>query len=114
MSGNAPIDKVKHFPVEASFFENESDDKSWINTTISKVYRDKDDDKWKRTNNLSGNDLLKLNAMMPDVISRQHELEHGEPQEQTQSDGMDEIKRKAEEHLAKKSQGQSQDQGHSP
>ncbi|KPA99931.1 hypothetical protein [Ahrensia marina] len=105
-----PIDKIKRFPVEAAFFENTSEDKSWVNTSISKVYKDEEANQWKRTNNFSGNDLLKLNAMIPDIIARQHELEHGEPQGQKRSNGedMDVIRQNAEQHLAEREQEEEQ------
>ena len=114
MSDNKPIDKVERFPVEASFFENEGQNGSWVNASISKVYEK--DGEWHRTSNFSGNDLLKLNAMMPDILARHHELEHGQPQDQSQTGGqdMEEIKREAQEHLDKQLQGQAQDRGHSP
>ena len=110
MSNTKPIDKIERFPVEASFFEGSNEDKSWVNTSISKVYEK--DGKWHRTNNFSGNDLLKLNAMMPDVIARQHELETGQPQEENQGSNMDELRERAQNRRAR-SQGQAQDQGHS-
>ncbi|MFV1607139.1 hypothetical protein VWY06_01970 [Phaeobacter sp. JH20_10] len=110
-----PIDKIEQFPVEASFFENQGENGPWINATISKVY--KQGDEWKRTNNFNGNDLLKLNALMPRIMERQHELEHGQPCDQTQSNGqdMEAIKQEAQEHLDKQSQGQTQDhEGQTP
>lgn len=108
-----PIDKVQQFPVEASFFENQSENGTWINANISKVYEK--DGEWHRTNSFSGNDLLKLNALMPRIMERMHELEHGQqPQNQAQGMDMDQVKQEAQQHLGEQNQGQAQDKGLTP
>lgn len=109
-----PIDKVQQFPVEASFFENRNEERTWINATVAKVYEK--DGEWHRTNSFNGNDLLKLNALMPRIMEKMHELEHGQKQAHTppQSVDMDKVKQDAQEYLNGQSQGQSQDQGQTP
>lgn len=110
-----PIDKVQQFPVEASFFENQGESGTWINANISKVYEK--DGEWHRTNSFSGNDLLKLNALMPRIMERMHELEHGQqqtPPTQAQAADMEQVKQEAQAHLDGQAQGQTQDQGQTP
>lgn len=105
-----PIDKVQLFPVEASFFENENENRKWINASVAKVYEK--DGEWHRTNNFNPNDLLKLNALMPRIMEKMHQLEHGH----YQADGvnLDDVKQEAQSHNHGKPQAQSQDQGHNP
>ena len=110
-----PIDKIQQFPVEVSFFENRNENGTWINANISKTYEK--DGEWHRTNTFSGNDLLKLNALMPRIVERMHELEHGRPQQdhgRPHSMDMGQIKQEARQHLEDQTQGQSQDRGQTP
>ncbi|MEM6914819.1 MAG: hypothetical protein AAF511_12680 [Pseudomonadota bacterium] len=105
-----PIDKIEQFPVEASFFANEGQNGTWFNAQISKVYEK--DGQWHRTNSFSSNDLLKLNAIMPRVTERMHELEYGRPHEQSRSNtqNMAEIKQEAQQHLASERNVQNRSQ----
>mmetsp|Transcript_27738 Transcript_27738/g.51630 ORF Transcript_27738/g.51630 Transcript_27738/m.51630 type:complete len:113 (+) Transcript_27738:289-627(+) len=109
-----PIDKVQQFPVEASFFENENENGKWINATVSKVYER--DGAWHRTSNFNNSDLLKLNALMPRIMAKMHELELGPRHIQHQTDGLNlgDVKQEAQTHKNAKSQGQPQDQGQNP
>lgn len=110
-----PIDKMQQFPVEVSFFENRNENGTWINTNISKIYEK--DGEWHRTNSFSGNDLLKLNALMPRIMERMHELEHGEqhqPSSRTQGIDMEQVKQEAQQHLDDQAQGQTQTRGQTP
>lgn len=109
-----PIDKVQQFPVEASFFENENESGRWVNATVAKVYEK--DGEWHRTSSFNGNDLLKLNALMPRIMEKMRELEHGQQQVHTQSQDLDinRIKQEAESRFSGQSQGHSKSQGEAP
>ena len=61
--GNPPVDKFQDFPVEVALFEREGENGTWHNAQVSKTY--KQGDEYKKTNNFSRNDLLKLNALVP-------------------------------------------------
>ena len=109
-----PIDKVQQFPVEASFFENKNENGSWINATVAKVYEK--DGEWHRTNSFNGNDLLKLNALMPRILEKMNELAQGHSQTNAEAQRiyMNEVKQEAKDHLKGPSLGQSQNQDQTP
>ena len=49
-------------------FERQGESGTWHNAQVSKTY--KEDGEYKRTNSFSRNDLLKLNALLPQAITR--------------------------------------------
>lgn len=111
--GDAPIDKLQDFPVEIALFEREGQNGAWINADVSKTY--KHGEEYKKTRSFNRTDLLKLNALVPQAISRMQELEQGQaPAPPNQANGQDRtsLKQEAQQHLA--SQGQGQTEGHDP
>jgi len=107
---NAPVDKFADYPVEVALFERQGENGTWYNAQVSKTY--KQGDQYKRTNNFNRNDLLKLNALVPQALARMQELEQGQHNAPAQSNGQDmvAVKRAAQKHLDRQSQGQTQDQ----
>ena len=105
---NPPVDKFSDYPVEVALFERHGDNGTWYNAQVSKTY--KEGDEYKRTNNFNRNDLLKLNALVPQALSRMQEL----AQDQNQANGRDEpdLKQRAENRRDRQqAQSQNQDQG---
>ncbi len=116
--GNPPVDKFQAFPVEIALFEREnSGGEKWHNAQVSKTYKDENGD-YRKTNNFSQNDLYKLNALVPQAITRMQTLDQEQrqtPQQAVEQD-MDAIKVQAQERLQKQeqAQGQAQDHGETP
>lgn len=107
-----PVDSIEDYPVGIALFEREGENGTWFNADVSKTY--KDGDEYKKTRNFSRNDLLKLNALVPQAITRMQELEQGPSQAPApaKDQNMETIKQEAKEHLNGQSQGQ--DQGQTP
>ena len=70
---NKPIDKIRFGAVTATIWQNESENGPWYNVTLSRVYRDKDDNP-KDSNSLSGNDILAGSEALRQAYLRIHEL----------------------------------------
>ena len=109
--GNRPVDKFEDYPVEISVFERQGESGTWHNAQVSKTY--KEDGAYKRTNSCSRNDLLKLNALLPQAITRMQELAQAQQQTPDNRPGqnMDAIRRDAREHQARQAQRQEQERG---
>lgn len=112
---NKPVDRFEHFPVGVAVFEREGQDgDKWYNADVSKTY--KQGDEYKKTRSFTKNDLVKLNALVPQAIARMQELERAQPA-QTKAKGQDmaDVRQKAEKHLEqqqKQQQTQSEGQSH--
>jgi len=74
---NKPIDKVRFGAVTATIWQNEGEKGPWYNVTLSRVYRDKNDNP-KDSNSLSGNDILAGAEALRQAYLRIHELRAGE------------------------------------
>lgn len=97
---NKPFDSFNIYPVEIALFERESENGKWANADVSKSY--KDGDEYKKTRNFSQADLLKLNALVPQAITRMQEYEQQQRQlspATSQQPDMDTVKTEAEAHL---------------
>lgn len=107
---NAPVDKFQDYPVEVAIFPRQGENGTWYNAQVSKTYKQGDD--YKRTNNFNRNDLLKLNALVPQALARMQELEQGQERTPARSNGQDmnAIKDRAQARIQSQSQGQSQSQ----
>ena len=110
-NGNGPIDKFQDYPVEIALFERQSENGTWHNAQVSKTY--KEGAEYKRTNSFTRNDLLKLNALLPQAINRMQELaqEQREQPDKRPVQDMDTIRRDAQAHRARQAQRQSHEQG---
>lgn len=111
---NAPIDKFQDYPVEIALFEREGQNGSWVSADVSKTY--KQGEEYKKTRNFNRTDLLKLNALVPQAITRMQEFEQGHSPAEAQPNGqnMAEVKEDAQQHLDRQPLGQAQSQGESP
>ena len=109
--GNAPIDKLQDYPVEIALFERQGESGTWHNAQVSKTY--KEGDEYKRTSNFSRNDLLKLNALIPQALTRMQELAQGNSQQPDKRpvQDMDMIRREAQAHSARRTQREDHDKG---
>lgn len=73
-NGNAPIDKVSCFPVEAAIWLNYTQDgKSMYSVSFQRVYKAQDGS-WKRTQGYAGSDLLILAQVAQGAWSRIQQL----------------------------------------
>lgn len=108
---NKPVDSLEQYPVSIALYERENENGKWLNADVSKTY--KDGDQYKKTRNFSMNDMLKLNALVPQAINRMQEIEQQQRQSSpapSQQSDMDTVKAEAEAHLNAQSQAQSEGQ----
>lgn len=70
-----PVDRFSDYPVDVSIFAHHGEHGPWHNATVSKTF--KQGEEYKRTNNFNRSDLLKLNALLPQALTRMQELEQG-------------------------------------
>ncbi|GIT93358.1 hypothetical protein JANAI62_37800 [Jannaschia pagri] len=110
--GNGPVDTFQDYPVEIAVFERQGENGTWHNAQVSKTY--KEEDEYKRTSSFTRNDLLKLNALLPQAINRMQELaqEQREQPDKRPVQDMDTIRRDAQAHRARQAQRQGHEQGH--
>lgn len=66
----APIKNYRTGTMEVALWENEIEDKTFRNITISRSYKDKEDN-WKNTNNIPVDDIPKLVAILNEVYRSQ-------------------------------------------
>lgn len=109
---NDPIARFHEYPAEISLFEQEGENGSWLNAKVGKIYKDGED--YKRTNNFSRNDLVKLNSLVPQAIERMQSWEQEQRQapQQSESEQPDKYKERAQTRRARRAQ--SQDRGMAP
>lgn len=109
---NGPVDKFQDYPVEIALFERQGENGTWHNAQVSKTY--KEGEEYKRSSSFSRNDLLKLNALLPQAINRMQELAQEQRSQQLDKrpvQDMDAIKRDAQAHQARQAERQCHEQG---
>lgn len=113
MSDNQkPVAKFEDYPAGIAIFERENENGKWYSADVSKTY--KDGDEYKKTRNFSRNDLLKLNALVPQAINRMQELGQSETPAPAEPDQMEAIKEQAQEHVEQRAQAPQQEEGQTP
>jgi len=75
-SRNQPVHRIRIFRVEAAIWQQKSENGTWYNVTLSRSYKDANDE-WKSSDSFSGDDLL-LVAKVADqahtwIIQKQQE-----------------------------------------
>ena len=73
---NQPVHRIRMFPIECAIWKNQSENRTWYNVTLSRSYKDANDE-WKSTDSFSADDLL-LVAKVADqahswIIQKQQE-----------------------------------------
>ena len=73
---NQPVHRIRIFPIECAIWKNQSENGTWYNVTLSRSYKDANDE-WKSSDSFSGDDLL-LVAKVADqahtwIIQKQQE-----------------------------------------
>ena len=73
---NQPVHRIRIFPIECAIWKNQSENGTWYNVTLSRSYKDANDE-WKSTDSFSADDLL-LVAKVADeahswIIQKQQE-----------------------------------------
>lgn len=63
-SKNAPLETLKDGAVSIKLWEQKTEDKSYVNASIGKLYKD-GEGQWRETRSFNATDLLKLQAMLP-------------------------------------------------
>jgi hypothetical protein len=58
-TGNQPIHRIRISRVQAAIWQNEADNGTWYNVTLSRSYKDAKDE-WKSSDSFSADDLLLL------------------------------------------------------
>lgn len=61
---NAPLETFKDGAVSIKLWEQKTEDKSYVNASIGKLYKD-GEGQWRETRSFNATDLLKLQAMLP-------------------------------------------------
>ena len=56
--GNAPVHSARHRALKAAVWRNETENGVFFNTTVSRSYKDKEDDTWKESSSFGYDDLL--------------------------------------------------------
>ena len=59
-----PVFKLEIRALKAAIWRNESENGPWHNVTLERVYRDRDDDKWKSSASFGRDDLLELAVLI--------------------------------------------------
>jgi len=73
---NQPVHRIRIFPIECAIWKNQSENRTWYNVTLSRSYKDANDE-WKSADSFSADDLL-LVAKVADeahswIIQKQQE-----------------------------------------
>jgi len=73
---NQPVHRIRISRVEAAIWQNQSDNGAWYNVTLSRGYKDANDE-WKSADSFSVDDLLPLakvaNEAHSSIIQKQQE-----------------------------------------
>ena len=109
-----PVDSFEMYPVGIALYERVNENGTWINADVSKTY--KDGDTYKKSRNYSRDDLLKLNALVPQAISRMQELEqaHNRSSSPAKDRDMQSLKAEAQAHLDDRTQRETQTDEQTP
>ena len=73
---NQPVHRIRMSRVEAAIWQNQSDNGAWHNVTLSRSYKDANDE-WKSADSFSADDLLLVAKVANDahswIIQKQQE-----------------------------------------
>jgi hypothetical protein len=78
----APLGEFKDGAVTVKLWEQQAGDQTYVNASIGKRYKDNQTGTWKEGRSFNGNDLLKLQTMLPDV---RREIQHLQEQQRSVS-----------------------------
>ena len=56
-ASNQPVHRIRMFPIECAIWKNQSENRTWYNVTLSRSYKDANDE-WKSSDSFSADDLL--------------------------------------------------------
>lgn len=72
-----PVHEVRIGPIKAAIWENKTENGTWFNVTVSRIY--KDGDQWRSTDGFGRDDLL----VLAKVADQTHTwiIDHGRPQD---------------------------------
>jgi hypothetical protein len=75
-AGNQPVHRIRISRIQASIWQNTGDNGPWYNVTLSRSYKDANDD-WKSADSFSVDDLLVVAKIANEahtwIIQKQHE-----------------------------------------
>lgn len=86
---NAPIQQFRDGAATIKLWENKVGDKTYVNASVGKLYKDKETDEWRESRSFNEQDLLKLQAMLPQVRQemekwQEYYRDHDQQKEQVQ------------------------------
>ena len=64
---NAPIQSFKDGAVTIKLWEQQAGNRSFVNASIGKLYKDEKSGQWRESRSFNGNDLLKLQNLLPEA-----------------------------------------------